>query len=72
MFLCVCVCVQKHAFGQEGYGVERPLHVLAGDSVQRSAAAAAGAREPPERPHLLLLTPAHGPAGCSECLLGFH
>lgn len=55
------MCVQKHAFGQEGHGVQRSLHVLAGDSLQRSAAAAAGAREPPERPHLLLLTPRHGP-----------
>lgn len=53
----VCVCEQKHAFGQEGHGVERSLHVLVGDPVQRPPPpAAAGPRKPPECPHLLLIT----------------
>lgn len=48
--------LQEPASGQEGSRVQRPLHVLAGNSVQgAAAAAAAGPREPPERPHLLLI-----------------
>lgn len=52
----VCVCEQKHAFGQEGHGVQCSLHVLVGDPDQRPPPAAAGPRKPPECPHLLLIT----------------
>lgn len=53
------VCEQKHASGQEGHGVQRPLHVLVRDFVQRPPTSAAGPRKPPERPHLLLITHTH-------------
>lgn len=47
--------LQEHALGQKGSGVQCSLHVLAGDSVQGPASPPPGTRQPPERPHLLLL-----------------